>query len=232
MKILCISDATDPLVYSENIVSRYGDVDLIIAAGDLNLKYYEFIISSLNKPLFFVFGNHNLEHIGHFIKNDSSSYSPLGGTEHFQFPCGGEFIDGKVIRDRKSGLIIAGLGGSKRYNNGSHQFTERQMFARMLKMVPRLLFNRIFHGRYLDILVTHAAPLGIGDDTDLCHHGFSTFLTFMERFRPKYLLHGHIHLVDMNANRHHMYKQTQIINIYSSYILEDETLGGEAGHVT
>lgn len=78
MKILCISDATDPLVYSENIVSRYGDVDLIIAAGDLNLKYYEFIISSLNKPLFFVFGNHNLEHIGHFIKNDSSSYSPLG----------------------------------------------------------------------------------------------------------------------------------------------------------
>ncbi len=233
MKILCVSDATDPLVYSENIASRYGDVDLVIAAGDLGLKYYEFIVSSLNKPLFFVFGNHNLEHIGHFIKGDASqSFAPIGGKDQLMPPYGGEFIDGKVRRERKSGLIIAGLGGSMRYNNGEHQFTERQMFARMLKMVPRLLFNRIFFGRYLDILVTHAAPLGIGDDTDLCHKGFSTFLTFMERFRPRYLLHGHIHLVDMNANRHHMYKQTQIINIYSSYILEDGTLGRGAAHGT
>ena len=41
MKILCISDETDPLIYSKNIVSRYGDVDLVLAAGDLPLKYYE-----------------------------------------------------------------------------------------------------------------------------------------------------------------------------------------------
>ncbi|MDX9915638.1 MAG: metallophosphoesterase [Sphaerochaeta sp.] len=232
MKILCISDTTDPLVYSQNIADRYGDVDLVIAAGDLGLKYYEFIISSLNKPLFFVFGNHNLEHMSYFIKDGSTpaSFRMGEGREQFLPPFGGEFIDGKVIRDRKSGLIIAGLGGSMRYNNGEHQFTERQMFSRMLRMVPRLIFNRIFFGRYLDILVTHAAPLGIGDDTDLCHRGFSTFLTFMERFRPKYLLHGHIHLMDMNANRHHMYKQTQIINIYSSYILADPNLGREAGH--
>lgn len=234
MKILCISDATDPLVYSENIVSRYGDVDLIIAAGDLGLKYYEFIISSLNKPLYFVFGNHNLEHIRYFVQKDAplEHIGQGGQKDHLLPPFGGEFIDGSVRRDRKSGIIIAGLGGSMRYNNGPHQFTERQMFARMLKMVPRLLFNRIVHGRYLDILVTHAAPLGIGDDTDLCHKGFSTFLTFMERFRPTYLLHGHIHLVDMNANRHHMYKQTQIINIYSSFLLDDPHLGREADRGT
>ena len=232
MKILCISDATDPLVYSENIASRYGDVDLVISAGDLGLKYYEFIISTLNKPLYFVFGNHNLEHIGHYIKGDSplTHLNPAENSSQLLPPFGGEFIDGRVRRDRKSGIIIAGLGGSFRYNNGPHQFTERQMFKRMVKMVPRLLFNRIVHGRYLDILVTHAAPLGIGDDTDLCHRGFSTFLTFMERFRPKYLVHGHIHLIDHNANRHHMYKQTQIINIYNSYLLDDPHLGKEAGH--
>ncbi|MGH0052338.1 MAG: metallophosphoesterase, partial [Sphaerochaetaceae bacterium] len=60
MKLLCIADETDPLVYSKNIASRYADIDAVIAAGDLPLKYYEFIISTLNKPLFFVFGNHNL----------------------------------------------------------------------------------------------------------------------------------------------------------------------------
>ncbi|MFA5448137.1 MAG: metallophosphoesterase [Sphaerochaeta sp.] len=231
MKILCVSDATDPLVYSQNIASRYEDVDLVIAAGDLPLHYHEFIISSLNKPLYFVFGNHNLEHLSHYVKNDESlptGHAIISDTNGHMPPFSGEFIDGKVRRDRKSGLIIAGLGGSMRYNTGAHQFSERQMFFRMLRMVPRLLFNRIFHGRYLDILVTHAAPLGIGDDTDLCHIGFATFLTFMERFKPKYLLHGHIHLVDLNANRHHVYKQTQIINIYNSYILEDPQLGRRA----
>ncbi len=234
MKILCVSDATDPLVYSENIASRYGDVDLVIAAGDLGLKYYEFIISSLNKPLYFVFGNHNLEHISYYLKSDApiAHYNPRADKDHLLPPFGGEFIDGKVHRDRKSGLIIAGLGGSMRYNNGTHQFTERQMFFRMLRMIPRLLFNRLVHGRYLDILVTHAAPLGIGDDTDLCHQGFSTFLTFMEHFRPTYLLHGHIHLVDLNANRHHMYKRTKIINIYNSYLLEDPNLGRRTTHGT
>ena len=39
------------LIYSEHIITRYGDVDLILSAGDLPLKYYEFIISILNKPL-------------------------------------------------------------------------------------------------------------------------------------------------------------------------------------
>lgn len=33
MKILCISDETDPLIYSKNIAKRYGDVDLVISAG-------------------------------------------------------------------------------------------------------------------------------------------------------------------------------------------------------
>ena len=112
-----------------------------------------------------------------------------------------------------------------RYNKGPHQFSERQMFFRILKMIPKLLFNRIVHGRYLDILLTHSAPLGIGDDTDLCHIGFSSFLSFMDYFKPKYLLHGHVHLIDLNANRFNHYKQTQIINIYSSFILEDSTLG-------
>jgi Icc-related predicted phosphoesterase len=222
MKILCVSDMIDPLVYSENVVSRYGDVDMVISAGDLRLKYYEFIISSLNKPLYFVFGNHHVEELTRYTKKESDI--DLNRRDGFP-PFRGEFVDGKVHRDKKSGVIIAGLGGSMRYNRGDHQFREWQMFFRMLKMIPRLLFNRIFHGRYLDILLTHAAPLGIGDETDLCHVGFSTFLTFMQWFKPKYLLHGHIHLVDLNAPRHRVYKRTQIINIYSSYLLEDPLLG-------
>lgn len=227
MKLLCIADESDPLVYSKNIASRYADVDAIIAAGDLPLKYYEFIISSLNKPLYFVFGNHNLEYLHQFFERSPlmEQYGYKDGKIQTLPPFGGEFTDGKVLYDKKHDLIIAGLGGSMRYNKGAHQYSEREMFFRMLKMVPRLLFNRLFRGRWVDILLTHAAPLGLGDDTDRCHQGFSTFLTFMQWFKPRYLLHGHIHLHDMNANRHHVYKRTKIINIFQSYILEDPTLG-------
>jgi Icc-related predicted phosphoesterase len=229
MKILCIADESDPLVYSKNLASRFGDVDLVVSAGDLPMKYYEFIISILNKPLYFVFGNHNLEYLSQFVSFGSIAsqygYSDGAGTYRLLPAFGGDYIDGKVVYDKKHDLIIAGLGGSMRYNNGKHQYTEREMNRRMWHLVPRLLFNRLRYGRYLDILVTHAPPMGIGDDVDACHRGFSTFLTFMDRFKPKYLLHGHVHLLDANANRFGVYKHTKIINIYQSFVLDDPTLG-------
>ena len=61
MRLLCIADHVDPVIYSNGLKSRYGGVDLVISAGDLTLGYYDFVISTLNKPLFFVFGNHHLE---------------------------------------------------------------------------------------------------------------------------------------------------------------------------
>lgn len=227
MKILCISDETDPLIYSDHIATRYGDVDLILSAGDLPLKYYEFIISTLNKPLYFVFGNHNLEFLSQYLSNNQPSYHEFHHREGGLPPFGGEFVDGRVRYDKRNKLIIAGLGGSMRYNNGEHQFTNAQMFWRIVKMIPSLIFNRIVRGRYVDIILTHAPPLGLGDGIDLPHKGFSSLLFFMKWFKPTYLLHGHVHLVDFNANRVHLFKQTRVINVFKNYLLEDDQLGGE-----
>ena len=47
----------------------------------------------------------------------------------------------------------------------------------------------------------------------------------MNRFKPKYLLHGHVHLIDMNEPRVKEYGDTKVINIYKNYILEDDELG-------
>ena len=66
MKILCVSDEVDPLVYSPRIKERFGDVEFVVAAGDLPMDYLEFIVSMLNKPLFFVQGNHDLP----FVPNE------------------------------------------------------------------------------------------------------------------------------------------------------------------
>ena len=217
MKFLCVADHIDPLVYSPNIKDRFKDVDIVIGAGDLPLRYYDFIVSNLNKPLLFVFGNHHLNNLHQFKRN---AYSPIDKTYEDMPLGGGIYINQKI---RKMGdLIVAGLGGSRWYNGDDNQFSEFSMYLKIITLIPRLIWNRIVHGRYLDVLITHAAPRGIGDGEDPCHRGFKAFLWFMRRFKPRFLLHGHIHLYDYNAKRTHHYHRTTVINVYDHYILEIE----------
>ncbi|MDR0876752.1 MAG: metallophosphoesterase [Treponema sp.] len=218
MKILCISDQIDPLVYSSTIKERFGDVELVLSAGDLPMDYLDFVVSSLNRPLFFVFGNHNINELNYYkggayassyFWNDSGTEGRGSGAVH---------IGSKIIREE--GLIIAGLGGSMRYNRGENQYTDFQMYMEIMRLIPRMIFNRIFRGRYLDILLTHASPKGIHDKEDKCHWGFKAFLWFMRVFKPKYLIHGHIHLYDLAEVRSTRYRDTQVINAYSHYLID------------
>ncbi|MDR2209878.1 MAG: metallophosphoesterase [Spirochaetaceae bacterium] len=217
MKILCIADQIDPLVYTDTIKSRYKNVDLILSAGDLPFDYLDFVVSSLNRPLLFVFGNHHLEQYEFYrTKAPGLGSAAAAGLTH---------VGSSVCSE--GGLLIAGLGGSMRYNRGSNQFTEGQMLFEMWKLFPRLLFNRIVRGRWLDILLTHAAPQGIHDKADPCHRGFKCFLWFMRAFKPRYLIHGHIHLYDLADKRTTTYKKTTVINAYSQYLI---TLEGTLGN--
>jgi uncharacterized protein len=220
MKILCVADHVDPLVYSIQVKQRFADIDLVLSAGDLPMDYLGFIASSLNTPVGFVFGNHNLKELPTFSRASRPVLDATSVDAQIRNHFGATYLDGRVRRI--GGLIIAGLGGSMRYNNGEHQFTERQMYRRMVRLVPRLLWNRLIHGRYLDILLTHASPRGIHDKQDPCHIGFRSMLWFMRRFRPRYLLHGHIHLYDLNAERVTRYRETEVINVYDHYVLELE----------
>jgi len=220
MKILCVADHVDPLVYSASAKERYSDIDLVLGAGDLPMSYLGFIASTLNKPVLFVFGNHNLEERYRFTRTrePQGERNPLALNTQHRF--GSTYINMRAIRVKK--LLIAGLGGSARYNNGENQYTEGEMRWRIARMIPKLLYNRIRHGRYLDILLTHAAPYGIHDKPDPAHVGFRAFLWFMRTFRPRYLLHGHIHLYDLNAERETWYEDTLVINVYDHYVLEIE----------
>lgn len=225
MKVLCVADQVDPLVYSAAAKERFGDVDLVVSAGDLPMEYLGFIASSLNKPILFVFGNHNLKHLGLFRTGGDpiarDIYREQTGPERaFRNYFGSTYVGFKAVR--QGDLLIAGLGGCRRYNNGENQFTERQMLFKILRLIPRLWWNRIVHGRYLDILLTHAAPQGINDRPDPTHRGFRMFLWFLDRFRPAYLLHGHIHLYDLNAPRVARYHDTLVINVFGHYVLDTD----------
>jgi Icc-related predicted phosphoesterase len=225
MKILCVSDHIDPLVYSNTIKDRFGDVDLVLCAGDLPLDYLDFIISSLNKPLLFVFGNHHVEEMKYY-KTSGGGFTPVYSWDDAERDIrgSGAVHIGSRVR-REGGLIIAGLGGSMRYNRGENQYTDFEMFWEILKMLPALLFNRLFRGRFLDILLTHAPPRGIHDKEDRCHWGFKVFLRFMNFFKPKYLIHGHIHLYDLSDIRVTPYRDTLVINAYSHFIIDVKETG-------
>ncbi len=222
MTILCVADHIDPLVYSTQAKERYKDIDLVLSAGDLPMQYLGFISGSLNKPVLFVFGNHNLEHYALFKRRNSISIDIPETLPQIQNYFGSTYIGGRVVK--RKGLLLAGLGGSRRYNAGKNQYTNFQMWLKVMWLVPKLLWNRVRHGRYLDILLTHASPKGIHDKPDACHQGFSAFLWFMRRFKPRYLLHGHIHLYDRNEKRETQYHDTLVINVYDHYVLriEDE----------
>ena len=207
MKILVIADTVHDLVYSPTAAERFKDIDLVLSCGDVSFDYLEFVVSALNKPLFFVFGNH------------AECQVRLDGSIKLT-PEGCRNIHRRVVSFR--GVLIAGLEGSMRYRSGDHQYTDWQMRLMVCKMLPRLLWNRLFHGRALDILVTHAPPRGIHDAEDRCHRGFAAFLWLIDHFPPRYLVHGHTHLYRQDAPRVAKRGATTVINSYGYQIIEIE----------
>jgi Icc-related predicted phosphoesterase len=214
LKLLSISDVVNRRFYSDRIKDFAGDADLIVSCGDLPAYYLDFIASSLCKPLFYVFGNHD-----HYQKENLEKLGITDNCDQFQnnrliqrdlgF---GINLDNKI--EIYKGVIFAGLEGSMLYNYGEHQYSENQMFSKILKLSPALGINKILKGRCIDVLVTHAPPFGIHDGEDRAHTGFKSFLSFIKAFRPKYLLHGHTHLYDKRESRIGEYYGTKIINCY------------------
>lgn len=80
-----------------------------------------------------------------------------------------------------------------RYSSGPHQYTETEMRRRARRLSRRARWRRFRDKKDVDILVTHAPPRGVGDDSDPAHRGFESFLDLTATLSPKFLLHGHIH---------------------------------------
>lgn len=200
MKILTVSDIELNLIYSPQIVDRFNDIDMIISCGDLPYYYLEYMISMLNRPLFFVRGNH-------------SPAVEYGSEWKRQFPLGGRNIHGSTVRTSR-GVLIAGIEGCLRYNRGPQQYTQREMWMNVFRLIPGMIVNRLRFGRYLDIFVTHAPPWQIHDAEDRPHQGIKAFRWLDQVFQPDYHFHGHVHLYRQDAIKLTFLGKTKIINTY------------------
>lgn len=206
MKILSISDKVVPIIYSINIQERFGDVDLVLACGDLPYSYQEFIISSLNRPLCFVHGNHD----------PALEYGP---GKPKAYPHGGINLHRKIVR--VEGVLLAGVEGSVLYSKRSlYQYSQSHMWRHVLSLVPRLLWNKIKYGRYLDIFVSHAPSRGIHEGQDYAHQGIKAFRWLLETFQPRYHFHGHVHHYRPDAVVETQLGRTTVINSYPYQVIE------------
>ena len=209
MKVLAVSDETVDWLYSPNARRRLGKIDLILGCGDLPYYYLEYLVTMLDTRLCYVHGNHD----------PLVEYSSAGGTK--TAPGGGENVDLHCVN--QSGLLLAGLEGCHRYKpDGLHQYTQDEMRLRSLALLPGLATNRLAHRRWLDVLITHAPPLGIHDMPTLAHTGFRAFLDLMRLFRPRYLLHGHRHKNYAPGVTETQWGTTKVINVHPYQVLEIE----------
>lgn len=201
VRILAICDEVDPRLYGPGIVERRGEVDLILSCGDLPPYYLDYVGSMLNVPIYGVHGNHD----GEFVRDRNRDGAGLADW-------GMEELHGRVVMEQ--GLLIGGLDGSLRYKQGPYMYSEAGMRMQIAGMLPQLLMNRLRYGRYLDILVTHAPPRHIHDEADRPHWGFEAYRWFLRTFRPRYHLHGHIHIYDKRTVTRTRFHETEVLNAY------------------
>jgi Icc-related predicted phosphoesterase len=195
MRILTVADEEAKYLYDFYQSGRLDEYDLIISCGDLHRHYLEFLVTMAHCPVLYVHGNHD---------EDYDKYPP-GGCE-----C----IEDQIYVYK--GVRILGLGGSFKYRDGTHMFTERQMRRR----IRRLWFQLWYHKGF-DILVTHAPAYGVNDLDDLPHRGFQCFLKLLEKYKPKYFIHGHVHRnYGIKIPRVCKREETTIVNAFEYYAFD------------
>ena len=198
MKILAVSDQECLALWDYYVPGRLKEYDLILSCGDLKAEYLSFLVTMAHCPVLYVHGNHD----------DSYEKTP---------PEGCDCIDDRLVV--YNGVRILGLGGSRRYRPGEHQYTEAQMRRR----IRRLRF-KLWRSGGVDIVVTHAPPDGLGDDKDPAHRGFIALRELIDRYQPLYLVHGHVHL-NYGFSRQPLlkYEGTKVINAYERYSFDIPT---------
>ena len=194
MKILAISDQECKSLWDFYTPGKLKEYDLILSCGDLDPAYLSFLVTMGRAPVFYIHGNHD----GNYANRP---------------PEGCDCIEDRIVVYK--GLRILGLGGCRRYHPGPHQYTDRQMRRRIRK-----LRFQLWRHKGVDIVISHSAPLHHGDAEDNAHIGFEAFLELIDKYQPKYWLHGHVHVNYGKVERRCQYHGTQIINAYERYVLD------------
>lgn len=172
VRILAVSDEPDPALDSSRTRQAMGEVDIVVGCGDLQPSYLGFVTDAFQAPLVYVRGNHDVG----------------AAWEHSERRMLPDPLDDGVVHVEQ-GLPIIGFSGSPRYNQDMLQLSATQMWLRVVLGRLRLRVDRPL------LVLSHAAPRGLGDADDHAHRGFTAFRWLAGQLRPPLWLHGHTALV-------------------------------------
>lgn len=210
MRILAVADRIAKRLEGPHARENFGPVDLILGAGDLPYGYLSYLVDVYDTTCLFVAGNHDLP-----LSYDEYG-SPLVG------PTGWTYVDRRLVE--VEGFLVAGFSGSIDYNPGKpYHYSQRTMWAHALTIAPRLWLAERRRGRVLDCLLTHSPAAGLGDGPDFAHQGFEAFHWLIDRFRPRYHVHGHVHLYGAGMPAVRTFHTTTLINAYGLQIIDTGT---------
>ncbi len=170
-------------------------VDLILACGDLPPEYLSFLRDRVNAPLYYVKGNHDIRYL---------EAAPVGCVD----------VHKRLVRVGDHRLL--GLGGSRWYNGGPNQYHESEM-----RRVIRNLWLQLRLAGGVDIVISHAPPRYVGDREDRCHKGFTCYRRLINKYRPRWFIHGHIHARFSNVSeRIIQFNSTKVLNTCGYVLFE------------
>lgn len=198
-KLLLLADFVHPFVYREGFPQGVPSVDLVLVAGDVPGYYLEFVATKLTVPVLYVHGNHANEFVN---EGDGLVREPRGVIN----------LHRRVVEI--GGLRLAGWGGVPRYREGgSGQYGAWEANWGLTTLGWRL------RGRPLDVMLTHAPPLGPHAGTDYAHRGCPALTRFVERHHPRLLVHGHIHEYEGKKVEYEE-NGTRVVNAYGYRVVD------------
>ncbi|MFP4320879.1 MAG: protein kinase domain-containing protein [Anaerolineales bacterium] len=206
LRLLVITDTFGTMV--ENALRDHLDeimrCDALILLGDVPSRAYPALRETFKLPLpgFCVLGNH-----------DSLAWTnwlPRYKFEHLHNRLGG-------IRLGDRELMLGGFSGSERYKPQGDLQWEDDEAARAIKALPEC-----------DILLAHTAPLPPpGYPEDHRHRGLPALQAYIEKHKPRLMLHGHFH-----QNYRVQLGQTQIVGCYGVVQVSCTIDADDVWHIT
>ena len=160
--------------------------DLVLAAGDLPWDYLEWIASSVDVPMVFVPGNHDPEikptrggRFGDYLEPGALCEAP---RPHGVINADQDVVAGRGTAHRRPRRLRALQRGPAPVHPAS-----------VRRSRPPAACARRAPAGPVDVLLTHAPPLGLGDADDAPHVGIEALHGVIAKLEPTWHLHGHIH---------------------------------------